>query len=339
MSNACRQCGSANLSHRGPIPRGRFFAGHALSPVWPGGALYECRECALVFRAPISDDAVYERLYATAPETVYASRSLRHDQELARAAVLARHARGSVLDVGCFDGALLESLGNGFERFGVEASRAAVDVCKRRGIDVLAPSIRDLPSIDRKFDAACAVDVIEHVADPLAFLRRVRDLVRVGGSIVISTGNADTPAWRAFGGRYWYCSFPEHISFVSATWARAAAELLDLEVVGITPFRHRQNGATRAHAAIGFLKRLGISTAEYGVSPLLPSYRRLGPRYVLGFPGAVADHMLVVFVVKSRAGSGLRVAQPRVDGFDAPKNPRYSASIDSRKPAASIAPR
>ena len=105
--------------------------------------LYECNDCALVFRDPISDEAVYERLYATAPETVYASTSLRHDQQLARDAILTRHAHGSVLDVGCFDGALLDSLGHRFEKFGVEASRAATDVCKRRGVDVIASSIRD----------------------------------------------------------------------------------------------------------------------------------------------------------------------------------------------------
>jgi SAM-dependent methyltransferase len=339
MIEACRQCGSTSLKNRGPISRGRFFAGHALSPVWPGGRLYECKACALVFRHPISDDATYERLYATAPESVYASTSLRHDQELARAAILARHARGSVLDVGCFDGALLDSLGQHFEKYGVEASRAAADVCKRRGIDVVAPSIRDLPRIARRFDAVCAVDVIEHVADPLAFLRRARDLVHDGGSIVISTGNADARAWRAFGGRYWYCSFPEHISFVSATWIHSAAAMLDLDVVGITPFRHRQNGATRATAAIGFLKRLGISTAEYSVSALLPNYRRLGPRYVLGFPGAVADHMLAILAVRARPSDEQRFAEPPLDAFFGPAVPRYSASIDSRKPAASIWPR
>jgi SAM-dependent methyltransferase len=339
MSNVCRQCGSTNLKNRGPIPRGRFFAGQALSPVWSGGSLYECADCELVFRDPISEEAVYERLYATAPETVYASTSLRHDQELARDAILARHASGNVLDVGCFDGALLESLGRGFEKFGVEASRAATDVCRRRGIDVVAPSIRDLPSIERRFDAVCAVDVIEHVADPLGFLRRVRDLVRADGSIVISTGNSDTLAWRAFGGRYWYCSFPEHISFVSATWVRCAADALDLDIVGITPFRHRQAGATRAHAVVGFLKRLGISTAEYSVSALLPDYRRLGPRYVLGFPGAVADHMLVVLAVRAPAGEEQRAAQPRVDAVGAQETPSYSASIEPRRESASTPPR
>ena len=179
--------------------------------------------------------------------------------------------------------------------------------------------------------------MIEHVANPLAFLRRLRELAHAGGSIVISTGNADAPAWRAFGGRYWYCSFPEHISFVSATWIRAAADALDLEVVEITPFRHRQNDATRAHAVIGFLKRLGISTAECSVSPLLPNYRRLGPRYVLGFPGAVADHMLAVLAVKPPAAGELRAS--RLDALEGQETPRYSASIDSRKPAASISPR
>jgi len=291
----CRQCGSARLRSRGRIPRGRFFAGQALEPVWCGGTLYECRDCALSFRSPIESDEVYESLYAAAGATVYSANALRIDQQLAVRAIARRYDGGSVLDVGCFDGALLAALGPRFEKFGVEASRAAAEACRRRGVEVLAHSIRQLAEIERRFDVVCAIDVIEHVANPLRFLAGLARLVRPGGSILISTGNADAHAWRLFGGRYWYCSFPEHISFVSATWAAAAAEELGLDVVAMERFGHREVGATLSHALLGFARRLVVSTGEYLLSPLLADYRRLGPRFVLGFPGVVEDHMLIVF--------------------------------------------
>lgn len=290
----CRQCGSTDLKDRGRITRGRYFAGHALNPVWPGGSLLECRQCALVFRAPIHNDHVYEELYKTAAETVYASNSLRHDQELAREVILRRHGAGNILDVGCFDGALLHSLGKNFQKFGVEASHAAVEICRGRDIEIVSSNIRDLPTIARQFDVICAIDVIEHVANPLAFIAMLKRLVRPGGSIIISTGNAHARSWRLFGGRYWYCSFPEHISFLSPAWVWRAAAKLHLNVAVLRQFRHVHSKASKAHALIGFAKRLAVASIEYALSPLFAEYARVGPRFVLGFPGVAEDHMLIV---------------------------------------------
>ena len=295
MDSQCRQCGSTKLLNRGLVSRGRFFAGHALVPSWPGGSLYECRDCNLVFKMPIQSEHVYDQLYESASETVYASNRLRYDQELARKVILQQCRSGSVLDVGCFDGALLDSLGTRFEKFGVEASRAAVDICRQRNIEVLASGIKDLPTVSRQFDVVCAIDVIEHVADPQSFLIMLKRLVRPGGSMLISTGNAATLVWRIFGGRYWYCSFPEHISFLSPAWVSRVSRKLDLEVALLKPFRHLHSDASKLQALVGFSTRLGISTGEYLLSPFLKNYQRLGPRFVLGFPGIVKDHMLIVF--------------------------------------------
>jgi len=295
MDSQCRQCGSTKLLNRGRVSRGRFFAGHALVPAWPGGSLYECRDCALVFKMPIQAEHVYDQLYESAAGTVYASSRLRYDQELAREVILQQCSSGNVLDVGCFDGALLHSLGERFQKFGVEPSRAAVEVCRQRNIEVLASGIKDLPNISRQFDVVCAIDVIEHGADPPSFLIMLKRLVRPSGSILISTGNAATPAWRLFGGRYWYCSFPEHISFLSPAWVSQVSRKLNLEVALLKPFRHHHSDASKLHALVGFSTRLGISTGEYVLSTFLGNYQRLGPRFVLGFPGIVKDHMLVVF--------------------------------------------
>lgn len=304
MESQCRQCGSTNLLNRGPVSRGRFFAGHALAPTWPGGALYECRDCALVFKTPIQPEHVYDQLYESAAGTVYASNRLRYDQELAREVILQQCNGGSILDVGCFDGALLHSLGEAFEKFGIEPSHAAADICRQRNIRVLAPAIKDLPNISRQFDIVCAIDVIEHIADPLSFLSMLKQLVRPGGLILISTGNAATPAWRLFGGRYWYCSFPEHISFLSPAWVSLTSCKLDLKVSLLKPFRHHYRDASKLYALWGFSTRLGISIVEYLLSPFLRKYQRLGPRYVLGFPGIVKDHMLIVFKTQAPKQNG-----------------------------------
>jgi SAM-dependent methyltransferase len=299
----CRQCGSADIRCRGPIARGRAFAGHTLDPVWPGGSLYECAACALVFRAPLAPESVYATLYATAADTVYTAHDLRHDQTLVRDVILEQHPGGRVLDVGCFDGALLDSLGDSFAKFGVEPSQAARKVARGRGVDVIGARMEDIGA-DMQFDVACAVDVIEHVPQPFAFLAALAQRVRAGGSIVISTGNADARAWRWFGGRYWYCSFPEHLSFISPRWLAAAAPQLKLDVAAVRLFRHRHFGTSHASAIAGFGRRLLAAAAESLAAPALADYRRLGPRFVLGFPGVNSDHLVALLRVRTTASEG-----------------------------------
>jgi SAM-dependent methyltransferase len=132
------------------------------------------------------------------------------------------------LSVGCYDGVLLGTLGPKYRKFGVEASAAAAREAQRRGIDIVAPRIRDLAAVDHHFDVVCAVDVIEHVADPRAFVQMLVQRLAPGGTLIISTGSIDTPAWRFAGGGYWYCSYPEHISFISPAWATSVARELGL---------------------------------------------------------------------------------------------------------------
>ena len=47
--------------------------------------------------------------------------------------------------------------------------------------------------IGREFDAVISMEVIEHLENPWQFLRQIVQLVRPGGTVIISTPNIDTP--------------------------------------------------------------------------------------------------------------------------------------------------
>ena len=49
------------------------------------------------------------------------------------------------------------------------------------------------------------------------------------------------------------------------------------------------------------LRNVSLCRRSSRISPLSAKYTRLGPRYVLGFPGVVEDHLLIV--LRSRADS------------------------------------
>jgi len=114
------------------------------------------------------------------------------------------------LDYGCGNGGLVRYLQNqhavaalGFEE-GSIARRA-----QGSGIPILARS--DLADHDGSFDVVSAIEVLEHTSDPVAELRVMRRLLRPGGLLFLTTGNARPHAAHLSN---WSYVTPEiHISF------------------------------------------------------------------------------------------------------------------------------
>ena len=298
MNPTCRQCRSESVSRIGRIPDGYSFAGQPLVPPWGGGTLFECHDCGLGFRHPIRQQSDYEELYESAAETVWPSGPLRSDQLRIKSLIESRAGAKSVLDVGCYDGGLLNALAARFEKFGVEASTRAAEVARRRGIEILGSKISGLSLLQQRFDVVCAVDVIEHVPDPAEFARALLRLLNPGGLLLLSSGAIDTAAWRVAGGGYWYCSIAEHISFISLKWARQLALEQRLTLCEVDRFRYADLGVTgRAAARRQFVVELAKAHLKRLLA-LLPGNRYGDWKHAhsVGGIGAFADHIVLGFV-------------------------------------------
>ena len=100
----------------------------------------------------------------------------------------ARDAGGVLADVGCGSGELWQALRGRFR------SCLGVDAVRYEG---LPPDVEfhaanldaGLPLPDASVDAAAAVEVIEHLENPRAFVRELTRVVRPGGWIVVTTPN------------------------------------------------------------------------------------------------------------------------------------------------------
>ncbi|MBM7804170.1 2-polyprenyl-3-methyl-5-hydroxy-6-metoxy-1,4-benzoquinol methylase [Geodermatophilus bullaregiensis] len=97
---------------------------------------------------------------------------------------------GSILEIGCGEGILLEHLDRGrFRRFaGVDISSVAVDRARVLEDDRTTFTCADAEAHvpDRAFDLVVFNEVLEYFDDPLALVRRYEPFVEPGGHFIVS---------------------------------------------------------------------------------------------------------------------------------------------------------
>lgn len=96
-------------------------------------------------------------------------------------------AKGTVLDIGCGTGAVMEFLlRQGYHVEGVDFNETALAYCARKGLVVQQGTIDHLPFYDNTFNIVFALDVLEHVARRDLALREVKRVLKPGGLFIVT---------------------------------------------------------------------------------------------------------------------------------------------------------
>jgi 2-polyprenyl-3-methyl-5-hydroxy-6-metoxy-1,4-benzoquinol methylase len=98
-----------------------------------------------------------------------------------------------VLDVGCGAGATADGLrsGGATRLTGVELVPTAAATARERFDEVVDGAIEEaLPRLRGPFDTILCLDLLEHLVDPGAVLRALRELAAPGGQLKVSVPNA-----------------------------------------------------------------------------------------------------------------------------------------------------
>jgi SAM-dependent methyltransferase len=92
------------------------------------------------------------------------------------------------LDIGAGTGSTLALLREYGPTYGIELSRAAIDMLKQRGIDsvVCANAERPIPFKRDTFSAITCLDVLEHLENDSGFLEEMIRVCKPGGTILIT---------------------------------------------------------------------------------------------------------------------------------------------------------
>lgn len=235
---------------------------------YPGAfAMRRCAGCGLLFNSPRLDDEQLGALYGR--NYYFFNRS--DARELSRVVAMYQRTVALVadqigdkrsLDIGTGRGylpAVMKRLG--WEARGVEISSGAAEYARQRfGLDVFTGTIEhyaDSPQAQR-FPLVTAIDVIEHVPSPRAFVHAIAHVVAPGGRVIIDTPNA---AARNIGTKRleWPGFNPFHIYLFNVQNLGKLLESSGFAVERAFSYHNTAQTRSMTDTIRGGLKRLGLA--------------------------------------------------------------------------------
>ena len=144
-----------------------------------------------------------------------------------------------ILDIGCGFG---ESLGyhrdRGCDVHGVEADLNILRVAERHKLSVRTGLFQAKFYEAETFDFVTLDQVVEHVANPVEFLAGVAEVLRPGGTAIISTPNAQGFGARLFGDKWIHWHAPYHLGFFTSRSMSIAAANCGLTLESTATITH-----------------------------------------------------------------------------------------------------
>ena len=233
-----RAAGAGDLSH--------LFQGV------PQVVLYES-DTGLYFFSPMvaGDAGFYQRFYAAHAAHATLSSGSQSRLEFIHAA---RHipAGSLVLDVGCGSGAFREHLSHsiyhGLDPYAAPGSAP----------DVIRQSLAEhLSQAQGRYDVVTAFQVIEHVSDPLNFVRQLVALLRPGGTLIFCAPLHPSPLTEI--PNFLINAPPHHLTWWNAKACQTLAEVVQAEVISISEIE-----ASPHEAIVHWMHRFSLLRAGKG---------------------------------------------------------------------------
>jgi 2-polyprenyl-3-methyl-5-hydroxy-6-metoxy-1,4-benzoquinol methylase len=233
----CPGCGGSQFS---PLPDSEFGAYH----------LARCTECGHVATRPEPDAADLAALYG---QEYYGPEHRRFKGPLEglttffrrwRGWYIARKLpRGTVIDVGCGRGLLLDELRRrGWTVIGTELSDEAAEYARDfLGIPMKIGEFHRLDLAPGSADVVVMWQTFEHMREPNAVLERVHRVLRQGGVAIVSVPNRES--WQArFTGPHWHhLDVPHHLHHYGESTLRRMLERQGFRVERVEHFNTEQN--------------------------------------------------------------------------------------------------
>jgi SAM-dependent methyltransferase len=221
------------------------------SEVWtwaqiPGNLVRSCSRCKCRWLNRFSEEnegipVRRELLPNPAPsdpfdETAH-SRTARDKTNAARLASVRKQvpARARVLEVGVRDGGFGAAAAREYEYVGIDRAAAAARAARARGLEVYCSTVTNFVNTGPSFDVVTLYHVFENMADPHDALGHVKDLIKPGGVLLLTTFDTEGLLYLVTERRHMAHNFRTHLILYSRS---ALIELLEhsgFEIVSVAP--------------------------------------------------------------------------------------------------------
>jgi 2-polyprenyl-3-methyl-5-hydroxy-6-metoxy-1,4-benzoquinol methylase len=182
-----------------------------------GFDIHECRRCCSLFTSelPAAADVLnYDEYYSesnlSVPEFV-----IKRVNEILEGFSKYRKTN-RMLDIGFGAGTILEvATCQGWEVFGQEVSKPAVDQALSKGFNVFLGTLNEAQYPTDSFDLVTCSEILEHVPDPQELVNEVFRILRPGGLFWATTPSARGISYRIMKTDWTTISPPEHTQLYS----------------------------------------------------------------------------------------------------------------------------
>ncbi|HEY6093514.1 MAG TPA: class I SAM-dependent methyltransferase [Gallionellaceae bacterium] len=175
---------------------------------------------------------------------------------------------GRMLEIGCASGSFLHHMSaRGWQVQGIEFSAKAAEVASGLGYPVHAGSLETAPQPAEAFDLIVGWMVLEHLHDPIAGLKKLRNCAKSDAWLVLSVPNAGSVEFRLFGNRWYALQLPNHLYHFTPNTIRRVLDAGGWKVEKI----HHQRVLSNLIASTGYVlidkgyPRLGRKLVDYPV--------------------------------------------------------------------------
>ncbi|HEX2121336.1 MAG TPA: class I SAM-dependent methyltransferase, partial [Thermoanaerobaculia bacterium] len=163
----------------------------------PGNVVRACRRCKCRYLNQFTDDegthpvrrVLRSHAAPTSPAYEAHSQPSRERTSTRRLRWVRRQlpARARILEIGVRDGSFGAFASEDYEYVGIDPASAAARHARARGLEVYCASLSSFVNTGPPFDAITLFHVFENMADPHDALARIKDLLKPGGVLFLST--------------------------------------------------------------------------------------------------------------------------------------------------------
>jgi 2-polyprenyl-3-methyl-5-hydroxy-6-metoxy-1,4-benzoquinol methylase len=238
--------------------------------------ILRCPRCGMISSRPTLDRDSLLEMYASSEDEQYLAeadgRRELFEWVLDRIGCYAQRGE-RLLEAGANVGLFLDiARARGWAARGVEPSRRAVAEGRRRfGVDLVEGTVEEIEPAGAPVDAVVMLDVLEHVADPVAALAALRGAVAEEGLLALTTINCESLHSRVRRGSWpWYIRPHLHYftpATLRVTMERGGFDMVDYQIVPRS--FHLSYVASRSQHTLGRVGRLGERVSEVW-DPRLP---------------------------------------------------------------------